>query len=355
MSVVPAPLWTAVHEVATGRPWPPADGDSAVAFVDQAEREGLLPLLAAEEEMPPAVRSALEGRRAWLTLAQKRSALQQQTLADVAALLRDEEVIAFKGADYASRLYPRPELRPMADVDLLVPAGRMDAVGERLRGAGWEERIPASAAARSSSYHERVFLSGGVVLEVHRSVIRRSRHHIDYEGLFRRSVPAADLFGARRLEAVDAVLVHAVGMAKDEFSIPLVRHLDFWLMVSRVPLDATRTAERAAEWLARRALYGAVHQCATFFPELRTAPLATAAEALLARPTRAFLDLCVLPTPAGRGSVLRGGRVRQLWRKFWLIDGLAGRVRFAAAHALAALEGSPRPRGGSHGRDAAMP
>ena len=49
------------------------------------------------------------------------------------------DVLVMKGVALASTVYPAPELRPMVDVDLLVPAPRiLDAIGE-LTTAGWVE------------------------------------------------------------------------------------------------------------------------------------------------------------------------------------------------------------------------
>ena len=115
------------------------------------------------------------------------------------------------------------------------PADRIDAVCERLLGAGLR-RQPAFGASRDPAHHERVFFHGRILVEVHQSFIQRARHRVDYEGVWQRSVPLEiDGRRVRRLDDVDALVYHTLSMAIDQFNARLVRYVDLWLLLGRAP------------------------------------------------------------------------------------------------------------------------
>ena len=342
---VPLPVWQAVHAAASGEPWPPSGGAAADLFVAQAAREGLLPLLFEQPQLPDTVKAALPRHAAQAALARARTALLLRALATLFGLLRDEPFVLLKGADYATRLYPRPELRPMQDLDLLVPRQRLEAVCARLSAAGLRPREPRTAARAASSYYERAFSLGEVIVEVHQSFLQRSRARIDYEAVWRRRVPRpADGLGTARLDDADAVAYHALSLAKDEFTVPLVRYVDLWLMLRGRPELAEAAALRAGEWGTRRALFGALHQAARLLPDLADARTQETARAMAGPLARRFLAAAVLPPLPEQGRAGVVTRRRQLWRKFWLIDAPWRRLGFAAEHALALLRGLARRR-----------
>jgi len=345
---LPAPVWRAVHAAANGEPWPPSDDRAGELFVAQASREGLLPLLFEAADLPDAVRAAVGRQPALLALARARAAILFRALGTLGDLLRDEPFVVLKGADYAFRLYPRPEQRPMQDLDVLVPGDRLPAVCERLQAAGLVARRPRTAAREAPSYYERAFLMGDVVVEVHQAFLQRSRLRVDYEAVWRRRVPIAQAGpAAARLDDVDALAYHALSLAKDEFSVPLVRYVDLWLMLHAGPELLGAAAARAAEWRAARALFGALHQAGRLFPELAEVSVRSVARALVGPLSGRFLARFVLPPPEEQGRAGAVGRARQLWRKFWLMDDVWRRLAFAAEHAGASARGlrggRPRP------------
>lgn len=76
------------------------------------------------------------------------------------------EPLVIKGAALAAR-YPAPGLRPMDDVDLVMPRDRVDAALAVLRGAGWR------TAPVPGRHHETVLVHPqvpGLPLELHRSL-----------------------------------------------------------------------------------------------------------------------------------------------------------------------------------------
>jgi len=323
-----------------GTSWPPATDAEADVVLAQAAREGLLPL-AFESAVPPVMRAALDRQRGHQRLAPRRAEILHHGLQAVARALDSEPFVVLKGADYAFRLYARPDLRPMQDLDLLVPRERLPAVCTQLERGGAQRRAARKLSARASSYHERAFLIGEVILEVHHAFVHRSRHCVDYDGLWARRVsfPAAGP-SASRLDDVDALLAHALSLAKDEFSAPLVRYLDFALLLERAPLQ--EAAARARAWKAVRALFGALRQTLALMPELRTADRDAMLQDLLPTRARRFLERRVLPPLAEQGWPGVVTRRRQLWRKLWLMDDAGRRAAFALAHGAAVVEGAWR-------------
>jgi hypothetical protein len=325
-----------------GTPWPPGSDTEADRLLAQAAPEGLLPLMF-ETPLPPPLTAARERQRAHQRLAARRAEILLQALQAAAHALRDEPFVVWKGADYARRLYARPELRPMQDLDLLVPRARLGAACQQLERAGARRRPPRGAASRASSYHERAFELGDVVVELHQAFVQRARHRVDYGVLWARRVALPALGPqAFRLDDTDALLAHALSLAKDEFTAPLVRYLDLRLLLGRA--DAAEAARRAREWRMARALWGALHQARSLMPEIWTPEVARAADTLLPPRIRAFLVRHVLPPPGEQGRAGVVTRARQVWRKAWLMDNAWRRLAFAGAHAMAVAEGRWRAR-----------
>ena len=338
---LPASLWPLVQRAATGEAWPPSSDAAAGAFLAQATRHGLLPLLfECEDGMPPAVRASLQGHRGWLRVHQGRMAQLREAVPRLCGALAGEPFVLLKGADYMHRLYPHPDLRPMEDVDILVPRERIDAVCARLHAAGLRPGFPAGPVSKMASYHERVFDWDGVIVEVHHSFIQRPRHRIDYGAVWRRRLPLeADGWRAGRLDGADGLAYHALSLSIDAFAVPLVRYVDLWLMLRCAPEALEPAASRAREWQAVHAFYGAFRQAFRFFPELQTEGRAAVVDGLLRAPARVFVDRFVLPRPREHGRERQVGRGLRLWRKFWLMDNLRRRAGFALQHVCAMAAG----------------
>ncbi|HEX5856005.1 MAG TPA: nucleotidyltransferase family protein [Thermoanaerobaculia bacterium] len=337
---LPESLWKAVARYGGAGPFPPTDTAGADRFVRAAAEERLFPLLCAREAPYPEIATALERARAWRHAFSRRAAALDGAVLRVGEMLKDEPFLLLKGSDYRFRLYPETWLRPMQDVDVLVPAGSVDAVTEKLEALGLPRTFPAGAVGRLASHHERIFRIGDVTLEVHQSFIQQVRYRIDYEGVWaRRARLSAGPLAAERLGDADALVYHAISFAIDEFAVTLIRFLDFWLLLRRSPEVMAEAVERARAWRAERALYGALQQTSRVFPEFDTEPLRRARERLLPPPSRWFLDRAVLPRAEERLSS-KLSRARQLWRKFWLLPGFPRRAAFFLYHAYALAQGS---------------
>ena len=293
--------------------------------------------------------------RAWRHAFALRAAALDRTIGRVRELFEGEPFLFLKGSDYRFRLYPETGLRPMQDVDVLVPAPRADAVTARLEALGLTRSFPAGAVARLPSYHERVFSLEGVTVEVHHSFVQRLRYRIDYDGVWaRRAALGGGPAGSERLGDADAILYHAISLANDEFATPLIRFLDFWLLCRRSAAALGEAAARAPRWRAQRALYGALRQTGRVFPDFETPEVRRIEARLLPAQSRWLLDRTVLPRDDERFST-RLSRPRQLWRKFWLVSGFARRAAFFAYHAYALGLGAWLARRARHSPPAPPP
>jgi putative nucleotidyltransferase-like protein len=335
---LPPSLWSTLHRLAAGEGWPPSSAATAERFVGRASKEALLPLLFADRELPPVVQEALNGSRALRRISALRSDLLLAAARQLDEILAHEPHVFLKGVDYQHRLYPQPSLRPMQDIDILVPRARVPAVMQRLQAHGLAP-IPMATVTEVPSHHERLFRLGDISVDVHHSFVQRARNRIDYEAVWDRKVPlAAPGLAAYRLADADALVYHAVSMAADEFSIPLLRYLDLWLMLRKVPGIHEAARERAREWGVDRALYGAFRLGSRLFPELE-AVIGRTTDRLLAPLARRFLDDRVLPNPWEHGDGRTPARGTRVWRKLWLIDGFRHRAAFTLYHAYALVRG----------------
>jgi hypothetical protein len=319
----------------TAESWTSIGAAGATRLVEQCSTHGLLPLLFAATDVPPAVEHARAAAKGWQRILEVRARRFSETVSTVCHCLAGEPVMLIKGSDYAQRLYPRPLLRPMQDIDILVPAGRIDAVCARLLAAGLTAQ-PTFGVRKDPGYIERVFFHSRILVEVHPAFIQRERHRIGYEGLWHRAVPL-EVGGQRvlRLEDVDALAHHALSMAIDHFNTRIVRYVDLWLLLQQRPDVAVAAAARAREWHTARALYGALSLACRICPDFATKDVRAAMEAAVSAPTRSMLERMVLPGMTEVPRLARPRRVVELWRKAWLMDTAGHAVSFALAHALA--------------------
>jgi hypothetical protein len=335
---VPPSLLRALAAAADA-PWPPVTAGDCDRLLAHAATAGLLPLLF-ETPGPPVFHDALQRQQGHRRLAARRCEILLQGLEAVGRALGDEPFVVLKGADYARRLYARPDLRPMQDLDVLVPRARLPHVYARLAEAGATPRALWRIAAHAESAHERPFVLGDVVVEVHQAFVQRARHRVDYDAIWERRVACGPGSAVARLEDTDALVAHAVSLAKDGFSVPLVRYLDLRLLLPRARLD--QAAARAREWSTVRVLFGALSQALALMPELRTPEREEFLRELLPRRSRAFLEERVLPPLGEQGRARAVSRGRNLWRKLWLMDDAGRRLSAAAGQALALVTGGVR-------------
>lgn len=124
-----------------------------------------------------------EDMRAGWAAAHRRSALvsmvQQADCNDACAVLERHGLhpVALKGAYLACHAYPHSALRPMRDIDLLVPADRVLAAYAVLRANGYAEmrqgKIALVDAARLDQHMPPLQAPRGTVIELHARLMER--------------------------------------------------------------------------------------------------------------------------------------------------------------------------------------
>lgn len=299
-------------------------------------------MLFAESALPQNVRNAMTAMSAMMRASAARTRIVLDAFATLPGLLADVPFIVLKGCDFATRLYPSPELRPMADIDVLVRESDFERACALLKARGAVRQRPATAVARSRSHHEAAFSVGNVTLEPHQRFAQRWRHRIDYDALWRRAEPFRfrDV-DALRLSDADAFVYETLSISLKYFESPLIRFVDLWLMLQKKEELLEQGAEVAREWRARHVYYSVLRYGGAIFPEFRGERFDRVLRALLPRNRRDFLDRRVIPPPS-RGEKHAPRRGAQLWQKFWLLDDMRSRLGLAASHAAGTISGSLR-------------
>lgn len=341
MIALPANLWETV--AANARlPWPPRDAADAAAFVDACGHEALLPIAFDAPPDSAAVADVLRARRALSFAFDRRVAILERTIGELPELI-GEEFAVMKGVDYAFRLYDSPRLRPMADIDVVVPRHRVAAVVARLSARGFPRTFRRLFQLNPRN-PDLSFNLGAISLEVHQSITHRSRLRLDEAGLWQRRVPCT-IAGVEltRLSDVDAFLVSIINVAKEDLAASLIRYLDMWLMLRRDRGLVHAARERAAEWRMRNAFDLAVATLAAIFPDLDL-PIA---------PRRLLYRLVDPAAAAVNRDRRRLSRAALLWRKHWLIDAADLRAAFLAEMAAAGAYGITHRRALTRSRVAA--
>ena len=329
---LPPSLWEVVALRATGARWPPETQSRAELVARACLDEGLLPLLQAESALPPLVRDVARRAAASRLHVDREHALRRGLRR--ALELIGSEVVVLKGSDLAHRLYVDPALRPMSDVDLLVPLARAAEVRADLEHAG-AVPIFRSPATRVPSHHEIAFDFDGILLEMHHGFVQRARHRIDYEAIWSARV-SVDVLGIRTARLCDADVVHylLLTIAKDSLAPRLLRFVDLWLVLRAAPQALEGALDRAHRWSTARAAYAALAEAGRILPELDSESHRRARESLLPASERRWIDRYVLPR-----APVEPTRAVQLWRKLWLLDDTRRRTSFLIYHAGAVARG----------------
>jgi hypothetical protein len=239
-------------------------------------------------------------------------------LADALKVLASAAIpaVAYKGLDYAHRLYADPSERPMGDHDLIVPAARYSEAIERLEGIGYRSALVQSGVAALSGHYAAQLVRDGHQLDLHRSVRQQPRARVDYDAVIARSqLGSLRATPVRWLDPRDRLLLHVYHQAAHEFSVPLITFVDLELMLpcDRVALERARVygIERPLRFALalRDRLFG-------YVPRARVPRILPGVEEIVEqrKPTRAV----------------------QLARKAWLFDSPRHLARFAV-YALSAL------------------
>lgn len=150
-------------------------------LLQAAEREGVGPLLYWKSSksgnlacLPGPVRESLRGWYAQ-TWAQNQKIIRE--LAIVARLFHEAGIptVVLKGACLALTIYPGIGLRPMGDLDILVPSSKLSLAVQLAKSLGYQDLIPEASVGLSDLLDHAVCLykpdKQSFPLEIHRSLV----------------------------------------------------------------------------------------------------------------------------------------------------------------------------------------
>jgi len=223
---------------------------------DIARQHGVAPLLGeclpSHSGVPAALISALvEERRTHAVADVVREAELRSVLLELDRVGVD--VVLMKGADLAYRYYPRADLRPRFDTDLLISDANRDAADRALRTLGYET---APQTSGSLVMYQRTYLrrwEGRIAhaLDLHWRVANPQRFAdvLTHQDALRRSVPVPALGPtARGLSPADALLVACTHRVAHHFDDDhLIWLYDIHLVASKLTEPEWDTFQRVAE------------------------------------------------------------------------------------------------------------
>jgi Uncharacterised nucleotidyltransferase len=304
-------------------PWLAAFSGDVVdwaSLVERATGEGTAPLLHRHllrldllQGLPPAARNRLNAVASGVWA---RTAALTASWGEAVSALRQAgvETLTLKGMVLAHTVYPAPELRPMADLDLLVrPADRARAV-DTLTSLGYRTPGPeAERHAASRCFAELV--RGGILVDLHWDIARYLRFdgvvRVDHDGLWRRAQPFVLGEGRSLALCPEDMLLHLVlhlTLGSDFARVLWYADIDAVIRRYESEIDWDRVVDEARRWRIRALLdwtLTVVH--ASFGTPL---PLGLAARLTPGRLRRAAVARCIGASwPPSLGSSLVETRV----------------------------------------------
>lgn len=194
---------------------------------------------------PLAYRSGrAEYKRDYLTAA-LHAERRQVFLDEAVAALAPIPAMRLKGIAYAGALYDDPALRPMTDIDLLVPADRFAAAIQALEAIGY--RDDGKRNQRSPINHAVTLRRRESAIDLHRSMVQVGRMAIDLAAVWRQAIPAPG--GTLRPTPPHEYLIHVAHLARQEFSAALIAYED----AARLIAAAGDVRDLARAWHLARA------------------------------------------------------------------------------------------------------
>lgn len=245
----------------------PADGLDRLSVADWDKLNGLAaqhrlrPLLYAQHGDDPHIPAGV--RLDWQE-AHRRAALQamlqRHELTECVQVLEAAGIvpIALKGAWLAAHAYPAPALRPMRDIDLLVPQDRVLEGYAALQAAGYAElgpaEMPLEQAVRLDKHLPPLIAPRGTVIELH--------HRLwEPDGRLDHASPAGDMAappstrcdsdGITYLDpsaTLTHLIVHAVYSHRLDCGPLLFPDIDFLLRTAKIDWQSFWDSARSEGW-----------------------------------------------------------------------------------------------------------
>jgi hypothetical protein len=212
-----------------GVPLLPATAKSWPEVLALAEAHLLAPLLhAVAPDLPERAREDLRKLRA---SAQAEWRWHQAALLRVSSALEGTGALVIQGVAYAEDFYAAPELRPIRELDLLIPPSRTFSALERLSRKAYRiEERPEKGWLLLKLRDPR---DARVVLNLRRGFGAPPGSTAQQSSSAEPEVKSALAVGAlclraegTRLDVDDALLVHALALAEAELQVPLIAVVD---------------------------------------------------------------------------------------------------------------------------------
>lgn len=250
-----------------------------------ADRGRLLPLVSKNLAAVPSLResAALDAayRDCWLNTSAQLAALADAIRALHAAGL---PCLVLKGAALSLLVYRDPGLRPMSDVDLLVPEASTEEAWRALVEAGWVARREPESWRAGRQHAATLGHPRGSVLDLHRHAIYRDHAPGIDAGFWRRAVPLRvgdqQAFALSPADLLLHVFVHGQRWTP--------RASAYWVADAILILRRCEALDWAAlcEEAARRGRLPAVQQGMRTLERLLPGTIPATALPLLSRPSR---------------------------------------------------------------------
>jgi hypothetical protein len=277
-----------------GQP-PPAIADvDPTLLLETARRHRLTPLLSTVG-LPGAGRSLVEALRRDRLITTGRNLLLEQTAEQCTIALATEAVpvVLLKGLSYNATIYSGAGLRPMSDIDLLVPRASRRTAFSVLDRLGFEPRA-AAPGFDDADYHEVAWTRNGLEIDLHFALAPLARCRIDYRDVWAkvRDVRIGKT-GAAALNGWHAAVFHALHMAIDHFDVAAVYLVDLRRLLPTAD-DIAAAGGIARAWGVWRPFATATALAAEFLPAWAEQP-PPAAQSFSGRVVRAYGGLARVP------------------------------------------------------------
>lgn len=205
---------------------PIAPGDGRLRALGDAQWRAI-GLIAAQHRIEPILHDRLRDhavipaplRRAWRDSYRywaMKAAAAQVDLRETVALLGDAGFapVALKGAFLTWHAYPKPALRPLRDIDILVPVDAAEDAFALLRQNGWT--VPANAGEGDGKHLTPMVARCGTAIELHRRLWERPGeldHHApgaDDEAIRARAIVVDGIAYPATSDMIAHLIIHAV-------------------------------------------------------------------------------------------------------------------------------------------------
>ncbi len=133
-------------------------------------------------------------------------------------------VAPIKGFAYRE-FYGDLALRPMSDIDLLVPKSHFATAEEILRSEDFS--AIDSSRGNSALHHAQTFKRNGVAIDLHRHIIQPGRTRMSMTEIWQRA-------NRSELDIVDLALIHVAHMARQDMLVPAINLVDLMLIAAKI-------------------------------------------------------------------------------------------------------------------------